>query len=185
MSYQRSTRIQKDRIGAIIGKKGSTKQEIQKKFNVEIEIDGDYGDITLKSKGDDLNVLDINKAMEIITAISKGFSPERAFNLFNEDNILEVIDLRNFVGRSENGLSRIKSRLIGERGKSRKTIEELSGAYISIYGHTISLIGTAEQIRLASEAINMICSGRSHKIVYNFLQETRRKAKIEKMKLWE
>ena len=30
-----------------------------------------------------------------------------------------------------------------------------------------------------------ICSGRSHKNVYNFLQEIRRKAKIEKMKLWE
>ncbi|HET7642143.1 MAG TPA: KH domain-containing protein [Nitrososphaeraceae archaeon] len=186
MSYQRSLRIQKERIGAIIGKKGSVKEEIEKKCKISIVIDSEYGDVILKSNNTNfLNIMDLNKALEIVMAISKGFSPERAFNLFKEDNSLEIIDLRDYVGKSPNSLSRVKSRLIGEKGKSRRTIEELTGSYISIYGHYIGIIGTSDQINLTLEAIIRICSGRSHKNVYNFLQEIRRKAKIEKMKLWE
>jgi ribosomal RNA assembly protein len=186
LSYQRTLRIHKERIGAIIGKKGSIKEEIEKKCKISIEIDSEYGDIVLKSRNTNfLNILDLNKALEIVMAISKGFSPERAFNLFKEDNSLEIIDLRDHVGKSPNSLSRVKSRLIGEKGKSRRTLEELTGSYISIYGHYIGIIGTSDQINLTLEAITRICSGRSHKNVYNFLQEIRRKAKIEKMKLWE
>jgi len=186
LSYQRTLRIQKERIGAIIGKKGSVKEEIEKKCKISIVIDSEYGDVILKSNNTNfLNIMDLNKALEIVMAISKGFSPERAFNLFKEDNSLEIIDLRDYVGKSPNSLSRVKSRLIGEKGKSRRTIEELTGSYISIYGHYIGIIGTSDQINLTLEAITKICSGRSHKNVYNFLQEIRRKAKIEKMKLWE
>jgi ribosomal RNA assembly protein len=186
LSYQRTLRIQKERIGAIIGKKGSIKEEIEKKCNISIEIDSEFGDVILKSSNSNfLNIMDLNKALEIVMAISKGFSPERAFNLFKEDNSLEIIDLRDYVGKSPNSLSRVKGRLIGEKGKSRRTIEELTGSYISIYGHYIGIIGSSDQINLTLEAIKRICSGRSHKNVYNFLQEIRRKAKIEKMKLWE
>jgi ribosomal RNA assembly protein len=186
LSYQRTLRIQKERIGAIIGKKGSIKDEIEKKCNIDIHVDSEDGDIILKSKSTDpLDILNINKGLEVILAISKGFSPERAFILFSEENNLEVVDLRDYVGKSVNSISRVKSRLIGEKGKSRKTIEELTGAYISIYGHNVGIIGTSEQIALTMEAITRICSGRSHKNVYNFLQEIRRKAKIEKLKLWE
>lgn len=186
MSYLRTLRIQKERIGAIIGKKGSIKDEIEKKCNIDIHVDSEDGDVILKSKSTDpLDILNINKGLEVILAISKGFSPERAFILFSEDNNLEVVDLRDYVGKSVNSISRVKSRLIGEKGKSRKTIEELTGAYISIYGHYVGIIGTSEQITLTMEAITRICSGRSHKNVYNFLQEIRRKAKIEKLKLWE
>ena len=186
MSYQRTLRIQKERIGAIIGKKGSIKEEIEKKCNISIEIDSEYGDVLLKSNNTNFfNIMDLNKALEIVTAIAKGFSPERAFNLFKQDNSLEIIDLRDYVGKSPNSLSRVKSRLIGEKGKSRRTIEELTGSDISIYGHHIGIIGSSDQINLTLEAVTRICSGRSHKNVYNFLQEVRRKAKIEKMKLWE
>jgi len=186
LSYQRTLRIQKERIGAIIGKNGLIKDEIEKKCKIAIHIDSEYGDVILKSKSTDpLDILNINKGLEVILAISKGFSPERAFILFTEENSLSVIDLRYYVGKSANSLARVKSRLIGEKGKSRRTIEELAGSYISIYGHYVGIIGTSEQITLTTEAITRICSGRSHKNVYNFLQEIRRKAKIDKLKLWE
>ena len=161
------------------------KSEIEKKCNVKIEIDSEYGDVEIKTKNQNIDYLKLNKANQIITAISKGFSPERAFNLFKEDHTLEIIDLREYSGKSSNSLSRLKSRLIGERGKSRRTIEELAGSFISIYGHTVSIIGTSEQITLTTEAITRICIGKPHKNVYNFLQEIRRKTKIEKLKLWE
>jgi rRNA processing protein Krr1/Pno1 len=98
MSYQRTLRIQKERIGAIIGKKGLIKDEIEKKCKIDIQVDSEYGDVVLKSKTTDpLDILNINKGLEVILAISKGFSPEKAFNLFTEENTLEIIDLREFV----------------------------------------------------------------------------------------
>jgi ribosomal RNA assembly protein len=185
LNYQRNIRIPKDRVGAIIGRNGNTKEEIEKKFKIDIVIDSEYGDVTLSSQSNDYDILDLNKAMEIVNAISKGFSPERAFELFSDENVFEIIDLRSFTGKSENKMIRIKSRIIGEHGKSRRTIEELTGTYISVYGHNVSIIGASEHINLAAKAINMICLGKSHKIVYNFLQEIKRKAKLERMKLWE
>ena len=81
MSYQRTLRIQKERIGAIIGKKGLIKDEIEKKCKIDIQVDSEYGDVVLKSKTTDpLDILNINKGLEVILAISKGFSPEKAFN---------------------------------------------------------------------------------------------------------
>ena len=82
-------------------------------------------------------------------------------------------------------MQRIKGRIIGKAGKSRKTIEELTGAYVSVYGHTVGLIGSFQEIRMGIEAISMLSKGSSHKSVYNMLQAARRKAKFDKMKLWE
>ena len=36
------------------------------------------------------------KAMEIVTAIGRGFSPENAMTLLEGENTLHVIDLREF-----------------------------------------------------------------------------------------
>ena len=115
----------------------------------------------------------------------KGSPRERAYRLLGEEEILQLVDLRDYTGKSANSLSRIKGRIIGEAGKSRKTIEEISGAYMSIYGHTVGLIGTFEEIKLATEAVTMLSKGRSHANVYNMLQEAKRKSKLDRMRLWE
>ena len=70
-------------------------------------------------------------------------------------------------------MDRIKGRIIGRNSKSRKTIEELSGAYVSVSGHTVALIGSFEEIRLANDAVLMILKGSAHKTVYTMLQEAR------------
>jgi ribosomal RNA assembly protein len=125
------------------------------------------------------------KAMEIISAISKGFSPQRAYRLLsNEDLVFQVIDLKDYASKSSSAMDRVKGRIIGKNGKSRKTIEELSGAYMSISGHTVALIGEFEEVRLANDAVTMILKGSTHRRVYTMLQQTRRKNKLEKMKLW-
>ena len=56
---------------------------------------------------------------------------------------------------------------------------------MSVSGHTVALIGTFEEIRLANDAVLMILKGSAHKTVYTMLQEARRKNKLDKMKLWE
>jgi ribosomal RNA assembly protein len=184
MSFQQIVKIPKDRIGVIIGKNGKIKGEIEKRCNVSIEIDSDSGDATI-STDKDITEVEPFKAVEIVSAIAKGFSPERAYRLLGQDDIFQILDLRDYAGKSSNSMDRIKGRIIGEGGKSRRTIEDLTGTYVSVYGHTVSLIGTFDEIKLASDAVTMLSKGSNHKTVYNMLQDARRKAKLDRMRLWE
>ena len=186
MSFQHLIKVPEDRIGVLIGKNGKVKREIEDKCNVQIEIDSKNGDAVISSASATLSEMQPFKAIEIISAISRGFSPQRAYRLFDDEELmLQIIDLKDYTGKSTNAMDRIKGRIIGQSGKSRKTIEELSGVYMSVSGHSVALIGKYEEVKLANDAVTMILKGSSHKTVYTMLQDARRKNKLEKMKLWE
>jgi len=126
------------------------------------------------------------RAIEVISAISRGFSPERASRLFEDEEIMfQQMDLHDYAGKSPNALERIKGRIIGEGGKARRTIEELSGAYVSVYGHMVGFIGNFKEVKLATDAIVMLAKGNMHKSVYKMLQDARRRDKMDRMRLWE
>ena len=184
MDFGKTIKVPHERIAILIGSNGSVKKELELRCNVIIKIEGETGNIEIipacESGFDDKSL----QTIEVIEAISHGFSPMVAFRLFNEDIVLLIIDLRDTVYKSSNAITRLKGRIIGANGKSRKTIEELSGASISVYGHTVSFIGTYEETILANDAVLLLLKGRSHKVVYEMLQNARRKAKIERLKLW-
>ncbi len=186
LRFQHMMKIPNDRIGVLIGKNGKVKREIEEKCKVQIEIDSHSGDAVISSAEEPLTEIVPFKAIEIISAISRGFSPHRAYRLLSdEDLIFQIIDLKYYAGKSSNAMDRTKGRIIGQNGKSRKTIEDLSGASVSVLGHTVALIGKFEEVRLANDAVVMILKGSTHKTVYAMLQQARRKNKLEKMKLWE
>jgi ribosomal RNA assembly protein len=176
--------IPQERIPVIIGNKGKTKFKICKMCNVEIAVESKTGQITIGSTTKNFDENGALKARDIINAISNGFSPERAFRILDDESLFQVLDLRNFT-TSSNSTNRIKGRIIGEKGKARKNIEELTNTFISIYGHTVSLIGNYEETKLALDAIMLLVNGRSHKTVYEMLYQAKRKSKIEKLQLWE
>lgn len=179
-------KIPQDRIGALIGPEGRVKANIEKKLHVTIEIDSATGGVTLTL---DQNAQDpslLFRAKEVTTSIGRGFSPGRAFRLLqDEDTILEVIDLRQAVGKSPADIQRLKGRIIGRDGKTRRIIEELTDADISVYGHTVSIIGNFDQAHVAREAILLMIKGSQHHTVYRFLQKKRQKLKRKKLELWE
>jgi ribosomal RNA assembly protein len=126
------------------------------------------------------------KAKDVITALGRGFSPEHAFRLIrDEEAILDLIDLRGVFGKSEADIKRVKGRIIGMNGKTRRIIEELTDTSVAVFGHTVAIIGTIEQAQVAREAIEMLIKGRMHGTVYRFLHGKRRELKKKKLEIWE
>ncbi len=179
-------RIPKERVGVLIGPDGKVKQRIEEKFMVELLIDGDSGGVTLvlSEKASDPSLL--FRAKDTVTAIGRGFSPEQAFRLLrNDDDVFDFIDLRAVFGRSESDIKRVKGRVIGANGKTRKLIEELTEASMVVYGHTIGFIGSFEQVDVARNAVQMLINGSQHHTVYKYLQRKRSAFKKQKLELWQ
>jgi ribosomal RNA assembly protein len=179
-------KVPKERVGVLIGPEGKTKKHIEEKLRVELQIDSEAGDviIALAEKADDPSTL--FKAKDLVTAIGRGFSPEHAFRLVrDEEAMLNLIDLRSVFGKSDADIKRVQGRIIGMNGKTRQIIEELTDTSVSVYGHTVGIIGTVEQVQIAREAIEMLVKGSMHGTVYRFLQRKRRELKKKKFELWE
>lgn len=179
-------RIPKDRVGILIGPEGKVKSYIEENLKVKLEIDSEDGGINIVLDKDALDPSVLLKGKDIVTAIGRGFAPDVAFRLIrNEDEIFDIVDLRLVFGRSESDIKRIKGRIIGADGKTRKLIGELTEADVVVYGHTVGIIGTFEQADAARNAVQMIIEGCQHHTVYKYLQRKRTELKKEKLQLWE
>jgi ribosomal RNA assembly protein len=153
-------KIPEQRKGVLIGKNGSVKKEIEKKTRTTLTIDEG-----IEIEGEALDAL---KAKEIIHAIGRGFAPDKAMKLLNDEYRLVVISIGQ---ENENAMKRIFSRIIGSGGKCRRTIETLTKTDISVYGKTISIIGKWEAAERASEAVELIVAGKTHAYVYKCIEE--------------
>ena len=175
--------IPRERIGVLLGHKGEIKSRVERIFKVKLRVDSEDGNVEILSDVDPTKLI---SARETVKAIGRGFSPDRAFALSKEENILDIIDLRETFGKNESEIKRVKGRIIGRDGKIRRMLEEFTEANISVYGHTISAIGDYGAIFIAREAVRMLLNGKQHSTVYKFLMRKKReRKKIEKTELWE
>lgn len=178
-------RIPEERVGVLIGPSGSIKRKIEKLFDVNLVVSSETGDIEVESSKETGDPTALLKAQNVVLAIGRGFSPEKALRLLVDDVLLEVIDLRDYVGRSRANLERLKGRLIGRGGRARQVIEESTDADLSIYGHTIAIIGRTEEVEVAKDAVQKLIGGSEHRTVYRYLSRMRHIIKKERLKLWE
>lgn len=179
-------KIPKERVGVLVGPEGRTKKSIEDKLSVELQIDGEAGDVNILMKENAADPSMLFAAKDVVTALGRGFSPEHAFRLIrDEEAVLDLIDLRAVFGKSEADIKRVKGRIIGMNGKTRGIIEELTDANVAVYGHTVGIIGTMDQVQIAREAIEMLIKGSMHGTVYRFLHRKRRELKKKKLELWE
>ena len=177
MSFEKLIRIPEDRVGALIGKSGKIKSKIEDTCSVKLDIDSKNGEVQVSSEIVDGQFHSF-KALEIITAIGRGFSPEKAMRLLKGENTLHVINLREFGGKSPEQLERFKGRIIGNGGKARINMENLSNSNITVYGKTVSIIGEPTQLKLAINAIESLLSGSMHGHVYKKIEFARATRKI-------
>lgn len=163
--------VPQDRIGVLIGEGGETMREIESRSEVRLDIDSESGSVAIESVGDPVSAL---VAPDIVRAIGRGFKPEAALSLLDDEmRMFDLIDLSDKT-RNDNDLRRQKGRLIGENGRTRELMEELSGADVVIYGSTIGMIGDPEEVEAVRRATGMILDGAPHGAVYSYLERKHR-----------
>ena len=159
--------IPKDRIAALVGTKGRERKTIEKRGSCKLNVSSS-GSITIKSVSSD-NLLSVKL---IVEAIGRGFNPEIAHLLFDEEYTLEILDMSSYT-KSRSRINTLKSRIIGRKGAARRNLEQLTGTAITIYGKTIGIIGKAVDVALAQRAVEMILEGSKHASVFRWVQDQR------------
>lgn len=168
-------RIPEERVGELMGKDGENKKRIEEHYGVKITVK-DEGEVTIEGEGADTFF-----AKDVVKAIGRGFSIDEAVKLFKDDCLFHVIDLKDQLS-SDNARKRMKGRVIGEKGKIKKEIENATDSSICIYGHTIAVIAPDDTMEFAKEAIFKILDGAPHTTVLNYLRAVREKKLALKLK---
>ncbi len=171
-------KIPADRVPVLVGKNGSTKRKIERLGKVDVEVDSESGLVTVTPKTDPVAAL---AASNVVKAIGRGFNPEKAMQLFDEDMQLVIVSLRDYARPGSHRISEIKGRLIGRNGKTREIVEDLSGSFLSIYGDTVSVIADHISMSYSLEAIQMLINGKRHRTVYSYLEKSFRDMKYKKL----
>ncbi len=167
MEYSYELKIPKERVGALIGVGAKIKRQIEDTTHTRLEIDSKEGDVRIVGE-DGLGML---TAQEIVKAIGRGFNPDIAMRLGKQDIALEIISLQESLGKSKNKMLRIKGRIIGQDGSTRRIIEDLTETSICVYGKTVSIIGEIENVQTARRAIERLLAGAPHASVYRWLEK--------------
>jgi ribosomal RNA assembly protein len=168
-------RIPAERVSTIIGKEGKTKEEIEKKARVKLDVSRE-GEVTITG-----DMTDVFFAKDIVKAIGRGFDPKDALKLLKEGYCFYLIDLKNELD-TENAIKRIKGRIIGEDGKVKSEIEDATDSYISVFGNTVGIISKADGVEYAKEAIFKIIDGAPHTTVFNYLAKIRKQMMTDRLR---
>jgi ribosomal RNA assembly protein len=168
-------RIPAERVKALVGKNGKTKEEIEEKAKVTLTI-SEEGEVELNGE-----TADIFFAKDIVKAIGRGFEPKVALKLLKDGYNFYLINLKEQLG-SENTIKRVKGRVIGEEGKVKEEIESATESYISVFGNTIGIISKYDSMEYAKEAIYKLIDGSPHTVVFNFLATVRKQLISERLR---
>lgn len=168
-TYHYGIKIPKGRVAVLIGKKGDVKKQLEMQTKTAIKVDSQEGDVLVE--GDDpISLLTVK---DMIAAIGRGFNPELAQLLLKQDYVFEILDITDFL-KGKDHMVRVKGRVIGQEGKARKTIEDLTQCHISVFGKTIGIIGPVDFIMAAKRAVEMLLRGSPHSNVYRMLEKKRK-----------
>ncbi|MFQ6012371.1 MAG: KH domain-containing protein [Thermoplasmata archaeon] len=164
-------RIPMDRLGVLIGPEGRTKKTLEKMTGVRLEVDSKTGEVTIDESGSEDPSLGL-RVKDVVRAIARGFSEERALRLLEDETYLRIFSVKDYASKRPRRLQ-LKGRVIGAHGRTRTLIEELTGAYVSVYGLTVSVIGPPLPLDVACRAVEMLLRGSEHAAVYRYLEGMR------------
>ena len=171
-------KIPMDRVGVLIGHNGETKKQLEDRLGLKLQIDSKLGEIVIDDH-EAQDPLTTMKLENIIKAIGRGFSPEKAMRLLDDDADFFVFDIYDYVGKKDSHIKRLKSRVIGKEGKTKRVLEELTESKISVFGHTVSVISSMDRMNIVKKAIDMLFTGSKHASVYRFVENQMKQLRLD------
>lgn len=168
--YESEIKIPVERVPVLIGKNGQTKKRLQLRTKTKIVVSKE-GEVLVASE-DNMNIFNV---LPIIRAIGRGFNPDIAFVLLNEEYVLEIIPLSEYAKHSKKHAVRLKARLIGREGKARVQVERMTNTRIVIYGKTVGIIGKVDDVVVAKGAVIKLLQGAPHGNTYKYIENQNKK----------
>jgi ribosomal RNA assembly protein len=138
------------------------KSEIEDKLNVKINNKGKLLEISGAPEDEFI-------AEKIVQALNFGFPIDIALLLTEEYYLFEQVNIKS-TSRTSN-LERVRGRIIGTQGKTLKTLSHVSNCHFELKDNEVGIIGTAEQIPAARQAILSLIKGSKQSNVYSYLEK--------------
>jgi ribosomal RNA assembly protein len=162
-------KIPESRIGALIGSKGETKKKLMEKTGAAIDIDSHTGEVVCSGEGENFF-----KALDVVKAIGRGFSPARAFTILGDDYLLKIIEIEEYAGKTPSKQKALRGRVIGRQGLARTQLEKETKSLISVQGKTVAIIAKTNDLEGAVEAVESLLKGLSHEKTKELAQSGKR-----------
>jgi len=144
----------------------ANKNVLERKLKVEFEASGKK----VEAVGESFDVFVAEKVFE---AIDKAFPVDIALLLTEENYVLEEIQIRDFTKKKS--LVPVKARIIGEKGRTIELIGELSECYLTLSDNTVCIIGPADRIIFAENAVKSLIAGAKQSKIYGYLEKARKR----------
>ncbi len=123
---------------------------------------------------------DVLKARDFVLALDNCVEEDVALDVLRKDFMVYLIDLRNIFQDKED-IKRILGRIIGENGKIKTKIMEITECHITITDSKILLLGSYEDIEYARHAIQIIVDGSPHTRLFKYLEKVRREKHLKQI----
>ncbi len=145
----------------------------KKKLEKELEVK-----ITNKGKNVFVNGIAEKEytALEVMQAINLNFSVNKALLLKNDNTILQTLNIKNITKRHD--LERVRARIIGTKGKTLKTLNNLTNCEISLKDNKIGIIGNTEEIEEAIQALTSLIQGSKQGNVYSKVEREKKRKRL-------
>ena len=108
-------------------------------------------------------------AEKVVDALEFGFPLGVALLIKQEDNMFEVIRIKDHTTRHD--LERVRGRIIGKGGGTLKTLNELTKCYFELKDNEVGILGHPEYIENAQEALISLIKGSKQSNVYAHLEK--------------
>ena len=137
-----------------------SRRKLEKALNLKITNRGK--EVTIVGKPEDEYI-----GQKVIDAINFGFLTSTALLIKKEENVFEILDIKDYTKRKD--IKTIRGRLIGTKGKTLKTLTDLTNSHIEINANQIAIIAPPETIETVQNAITSIIHGAKQTHIYSML----------------
>jgi ribosomal RNA assembly protein len=115
-------------------------------------------------------------AIEVLRAMSLGFTTNCALQLKEENIMLQITNIKDLTKR--NDLERVRARIIGTKRKTLDCLEKLTQCNFVLHDNQVGVIGDTEEIEAATQALSSLIHGSKQSNVYARLERLRKKKRI-------